>query len=97
MSLPTSATLTARLTPFIERLKRYFWLWPPTAFVIGLLGFFLVNRQQWLGAVLALGQAHDVELPITQAVAAVISGHLRVDELGALLLARKRKHEGPAD
>ncbi|MDF9435848.1 DUF5924 family protein [Chromohalobacter israelensis] len=55
MSLPTSATLTARLTPFIERLKRYFWLWPPTAFVIGLLGFFLVNRQQWLGAVLALG------------------------------------------
>lgn len=48
-------------------------------------------------AVLALGQAHDVELPITQAVAAVISGHLRVDELGALLLARKRKHEGPAD
>ena len=47
-------------------------------------------------AVLALGQAHDVELPITQAVAAVISGHLRVDELGALLLARKRKHEGPA-
>jgi glycerol-3-phosphate dehydrogenase (NAD(P)+) len=47
-------------------------------------------------AVLALGQAHDVELPITQAVAAVIAGRLRVDELGALLLARKRKHEGPA-
>ncbi|MCK0716373.1 DUF5924 family protein [Chromohalobacter sarecensis] len=55
MSLPTSATLIARITPLVERLKRYAWLWPPTAFVIGLLGFFLVNRQQWLGAVLALG------------------------------------------
>lgn len=47
-------------------------------------------------AVLAVGEAHGVELPITQAVAAVIAGQLRVDELGALLLARKRKHEGPA-
>ncbi|MDV6318690.1 DUF5924 family protein [Chromohalobacter sp. HP20-39] len=55
MSLPSSATLIARITPFVEKLKRYAWLWPPTAFVIGLLGFFLVNRQQWLGAVLALG------------------------------------------
>lgn len=46
-------------------------------------------------AVLALGESYDVELPITQAVTAVIAGQLRVDELGALLLARKRKHEGP--
>lgn len=46
-------------------------------------------------AVLALGEANGVELPITQAVSAVIDGRLRVDELGPLLLARKRKHEGP--
>lgn len=46
-------------------------------------------------AVLAIGEANGVELPITQAVSAVIDGRLRVDELGPLLLARKRKHEGP--
>lgn len=46
-------------------------------------------------AVLALGEAAGSDLPITQAVAAVIEGRLRVDELGPLLLARKRKHEGP--
>jgi glycerol-3-phosphate dehydrogenase (NAD(P)+) len=47
-------------------------------------------------AVLALGEAHGVDLPITQAITAVLDGRLRVDELGPLLLSRKRKTEGPA-
>ncbi|WP_029089969.1 NAD(P)H-dependent glycerol-3-phosphate dehydrogenase [Brevibacterium album] len=45
-------------------------------------------------AVLALGEAHGVDLPITQAVSAVLAGRLQVDELGPLLLSRKRKTEG---
>ncbi|WP_239495206.1 DUF5924 family protein [Salinicola halophilus] len=45
----------AWIEPLIAKSKRLFWLWPPIAFVLGLLGFFLVNRQQWLGAVLAVG------------------------------------------
>lgn len=45
----------AWLEPVIARSRRFFWLWPPIAFVLGLLGFFLVNRQQWLGALLAVG------------------------------------------
>ncbi|GHB07110.1 DUF5924 family protein [Salinicola rhizosphaerae] len=51
-------TLPARLAwieRIIARVRPYLWLWPPIAFVLGLLGFFLVNRQQWLGAVLAVG------------------------------------------
>ena len=36
-----------------------------------------------------------VDLPITEAVSAVLAGHLQVDELAGLLLSRKRKHEGP--
>lgn len=47
-------------------------------------------------AVLELGRSRGVDLPITQAVVAVLAGHLRVDELAGLLLARKRKTEGPA-
>ncbi|MGP8290772.1 DUF5924 family protein [Vreelandella zhanjiangensis] len=39
----------------IERLKPWSWLWPPLAFAAGLGSFFLVDRQQWLGAALALG------------------------------------------
>ncbi|MBZ5488904.1 DUF2914 domain-containing protein [Halomonas aquamarina] len=39
----------------IERLKPWSWLWPPMAFGAGLGSFFLVDRQQWLGAALALG------------------------------------------
>ncbi|MFE2657557.1 NAD(P)H-dependent glycerol-3-phosphate dehydrogenase [Brevibacterium sp. NPDC059310] len=46
-------------------------------------------------AVLALGRRYGVDLPITEAVSAVLAGRLRVDELAALLLSRKRKHEGP--
>ena len=44
-------------------------------------------------AVLGLGAAHDVDLPITQAVSAVIDGRLHVDDVAGLLLARKRKDE----
>lgn len=39
----------------VERLKPWTWLWPPMAFAAGLGSFFLVDRQQWLGAALALG------------------------------------------
>lgn len=35
--------------------RRWGWLWPPAAFVSGMGSFFLVERQQWLGASLALG------------------------------------------
>lgn len=44
-------------------------------------------------AVLALGDAHGVELPITQAVAATLDGSLSVGDLSTLLLARKLKDE----
>lgn len=46
-------------------------------------------------AILALGRKYSVDLPITEAVCAVLGGRLRVDELAGLLLSRKRKHEGP--
>ncbi|GAA1531065.1 NAD(P)H-dependent glycerol-3-phosphate dehydrogenase [Brevibacterium picturae] len=46
-------------------------------------------------AILALGRRYEVDLPITEAVCAVLGGRLRVDELAGLLLSRKRKHEGP--
>ncbi|MGE4535005.1 DUF5924 family protein [Halomonas sp.] len=39
----------------VERLRPWSWLWPPVAFGAGLGSFFLVERQQWLGALLALG------------------------------------------
>lgn len=49
----------AKLQSFVERLvvrlKPWSWLWPPLAFAAGLSSFFLVDRQQWLGAALALG------------------------------------------
>ena len=53
-----SSTLTAlylRLTGLVERTKRWHWLWPPIGFAAGICSFFLVNRQQWLGGMLALG------------------------------------------
>ncbi|APX94930.1 hypothetical protein BWR19_06895 [Halomonas sp. 1513] len=39
----------------LERLRPYLWVWPPIAFGAGVASFFLVDRQQWLGAALALG------------------------------------------
>ncbi|MFC3282478.1 DUF5924 family protein [Litchfieldella rifensis] len=39
----------------VERLRPYIWIWPPVAFCTGVASFFLVDRQQWLGAALALG------------------------------------------
>ncbi|MFG6667589.1 DUF5924 family protein [Halomonas sp. HNIBRBA4712] len=39
----------------VIRLKPWAFLWPPVAFAAGLGSFFLVDRQQWLGAALALG------------------------------------------
>ncbi|RTQ98349.1 DUF5924 family protein [Halomonas nitroreducens] len=37
------------------RARPWSWLWPPVAFAAGVGSFFLVERQQWLGAMLALG------------------------------------------
>ncbi|SDO08392.1 DUF5924 family protein [Vreelandella arcis] len=57
-TLLTQARIAA-LQSFVERLvvrlKPWSWLWPPLAFAAGLSSFFLVDRQQWLGAALALG------------------------------------------
>ncbi len=47
--------LQARIEALVERLRPWRWLWPPVAFGAGLGSFFLVERQQWLGALLALG------------------------------------------
>ncbi|MBB3142693.1 DUF5924 family protein [Halomonas organivorans] len=44
-----------RLARLAERARPWHWLWPPIAFVAGVASFFLVERQQWLGAALALG------------------------------------------
>ncbi|WP_458524754.1 DUF5924 family protein [Onishia taeanensis] len=44
----------ARIAGISQRLKPYAWLWPPVAFSAGVASFFLVDRQQWLGAALAL-------------------------------------------
>lgn len=55
MKHAATPTRLAWLEPLIARLQKYLWLWPPIAFVLGLLGFFLVNRQQWLGGLLAIG------------------------------------------
>ncbi|WP_249977689.1 DUF5924 family protein [Vreelandella olivaria] len=49
------ASLQQRVERLVERLKPWSWMWPPMAFAAGLGSFFLVDRQQWLGVVLALG------------------------------------------
>lgn len=48
-------SLQNRVERLVERFKPWSWLWPPMAFAAGLGSFFLVDRQQWLGVVLALG------------------------------------------
>lgn len=69
MKDPTTPSTVARLEPLVARLRRYHWVWPPIAFVLGLLGFFLVDRQQWLGAVLALGLMLTWVLLIVESIA----------------------------
>lgn len=49
------AAWQARLQRIMVRLRPWRWLWPPMALAAGLASFFLVERQQWLGAMLALG------------------------------------------
>lgn len=44
-------------------------------------------------AILALAETVNVDMPITEAVVAVLAGKLPVDELGPLLLSRSRKAE----
>lgn len=53
----------------ISRSRKYLWMWPPIAFVLGLLGFFLVDRQQWLGAMLAVGLLLTWVLMIAESIA----------------------------
>ncbi|MBZ9568766.1 DUF5924 family protein [Modicisalibacter tunisiensis] len=56
---PAAPSRLLRLHQFTEQavqhLRPYAWLWPPVAFLIGALSFLLVDRQQSLGAFLALG------------------------------------------
>jgi hypothetical protein len=54
-STPRLSALHSRTEALVERLRPWSWLWPPIAFAAGLGSFFLVDRQQWLGALLALG------------------------------------------
>ncbi|MGO2241947.1 MAG: DUF5924 family protein [Halomonas sp.] len=49
------ASAQRRIESIVVRIKPWSWLWPPMAFAAGLGSFFLVDRQQWLGAALALG------------------------------------------
>lgn len=44
-------------------------------------------------AVVEAARALDVEMPIAEAIAAVLAGHIGVDELGPLLLSRELKSE----
>ncbi|MCH4564909.1 DUF2914 domain-containing protein [Halomonas sp. EGI 63088] len=52
---PRLHRLHERIERLIEHIRPWSWLWPPIAFAAGLGSFFLVDRQQWLGALLALG------------------------------------------
>jgi len=54
-SPPQLHAFQQRVERLVERLRPWSWLWPPAAFAAGLGSFFLVDRQQWLGALLALG------------------------------------------
>jgi len=45
----------SRLERLVEHARPWRWLWPPMALAAGLGSFFLVERQQWLGGMLALG------------------------------------------
>ncbi|GEN25800.1 DUF5924 family protein [Halomonas cupida] len=40
---------------WVVRLRPWHWVWPPIAFAAGIVSFFLVQRQQWLGVLLAVG------------------------------------------
>lgn len=52
---PRLRRLQAGVEALLIRLRPYLWVWPPIAFGAGVLSFFLVDRQQWLGGLLALG------------------------------------------
>ncbi|MDZ7854568.1 MAG: DUF5924 family protein [Halomonas sp.] len=52
---PRLSAWQARIERLVELVRPWSWLWPPMALAAGLGSFFLVERQQWLGAMLALG------------------------------------------
>ena len=57
-SPPQRTTLNATqrfIETWVARLRPWHWLWPPLAFAAGVASFFLVERQQWLGVLLAGG------------------------------------------
>lgn len=67
-----STVRVALLQQHIERLvalaKPWTWMWPPVAFAAGLGSLFLIDRQQWLGAALALGLLCAWVLLLTEGV-----------------------------
>ncbi|WP_442905458.1 DUF5924 family protein [Halomonas sp. BC04] len=51
---PRMLRFHGRIERLVEHVRPWSWLWPPLAFAAGVGSFFLVDRQQWLGVVLAL-------------------------------------------
>lgn len=47
-----------------------------------------------VSAVVHVARAHGVEMPISELMDAVVAGHVSVDRLAELLLARDLKSEG---
>ena len=51
----TLNALQRTIETWVARLRPWHWVWPPLAFAAGVASFFLVERQQWLGVLLATG------------------------------------------
>ncbi|WP_447895632.1 DUF5924 family protein [Vreelandella sp. GE22] len=62
------ASLQRRAERIVVLVKPWTFLWPPIAFAAGLGSFFLVDRQQWLGAALALGLLFAWALMLSESV-----------------------------
>ncbi|WP_447957623.1 DUF5924 family protein [Vreelandella sp. EE7] len=62
------AALQRRAERIVVLVKPWTFLWPPIAFAAGLGSFFLVDRQQWLGAALALGLLFAWALMLSESV-----------------------------
>lgn len=60
--------LQKHIERLVARIRPWTWLWPPVAFAAGLGSLFLVDRQQWLGAALALGLLFAWVLFLTEGV-----------------------------
>ncbi|WP_043532473.1 DUF5924 family protein [Litchfieldella xinjiangensis] len=60
--------ITGTAERLVKRLRPFLWLWPPIAFGAGVASFFLVERQQWLGAALALAMLLAWVLLLTESL-----------------------------